>query len=532
MFKRLLVIVILATAIWVPAYLQRALWEPDEARYAYVAREMHANGCWFVPYRHGDLYAHKPPLMFWLINAGSLFTHGEIGRFATRFPSLLGLIMVLWSVGSITELWTNRKQSWWSVLITATTLCVWWRASWGQIDMLLCGLQMVGLYLLFAYDDRRSWWRPLLAYCSFGLAVLAKGPVGFIVPVGAYITANMAAGSGRNLLRWHWLWGLPVVLLWPCAWLLAARLSGAPDVYFDELLFSQNIERAAGGLGHIRPLYYYLEYLPVDGLPWIIMVPFCVFALIKYKPEKRQVLRRGLGWAVFVVLFFSLIPTKRSLYILMAYPALAILVAAGWPYLAQLSLSAKRIIISLCAIVPLLLAVALIAAPHIIKEVPFSFISTGISAALLLAGAVSLWTVYLQKGVSNRYMAQVVVVFLGLYLLTAHLLLPQLNPMKTPEALIPVVHERVPEGHPLLLYQINAEILPYYCDRPGLVFWTDEDFWRRGLRREKRGVAVFLDSVWEQKKHEFGQLGETGTFTMGHKELVWLAFDIAKTKTP
>jgi 4-amino-4-deoxy-L-arabinose transferase-like glycosyltransferase len=461
MSKRLLVIVLFAAALWIPGYLCRDLWEPDEARYAYVAQEMRAGNHWFVPHRHGDFYAHKPPLMFWLINAGACLTGGEIGRLATRLPSLLGVILALWSVSIIAELWGDRRAAWRAIFITATTLAIWWRAGWGQIDMLLCGLQMAGLCLLFVDDKRHTVWRPLLAYCCFGLGILAKGPVGFIVPVGAYVTSNLVAGSVRNLRRWHWLWGFPVVLLWPAVWLLLAKLTGGSDAYFNELLLKQNADRAVGGFGHIRPFYYYFEYLLVDGLPWILVLPFSVWALRKQTGKPPITLRRALGWFGFVVLFFSVLPTKRSLYILLAYPALAVAVSAGLPY---------------------------------------------------------------QKW-GRQIQTYVIMFFVVLYVIAANVGLPHFNAMKTPHALVPEVQSRVREGEALLLYKINAEILPYYCERRGEVYWVESEL-RQAMLRQEKGVVVFLDSVWEEMKTDYGQLGETGTFEMGHKRFVWLAFSI------
>jgi len=61
-------LILLALALWGGEFVRRGLWEPDEARYAYVAREMHGGGHWFVPHINGKPYPDKPPLMFWLIN--------------------------------------------------------------------------------------------------------------------------------------------------------------------------------------------------------------------------------------------------------------------------------------------------------------------------------------------------------------------------------------------------------------------------------------------------------------------------------
>jgi len=43
------------------------LWNPDEPRYAQVAREMVEGGDWVLMHFNGKVYGHKPPLFFWLI---------------------------------------------------------------------------------------------------------------------------------------------------------------------------------------------------------------------------------------------------------------------------------------------------------------------------------------------------------------------------------------------------------------------------------------------------------------------------------
>ena len=48
--------------------LARPLLPVDETRYLTVAWEMREGGHWLVPRLNGEIYSHKPPLLFWLIN--------------------------------------------------------------------------------------------------------------------------------------------------------------------------------------------------------------------------------------------------------------------------------------------------------------------------------------------------------------------------------------------------------------------------------------------------------------------------------
>ena len=43
----------------------------DETRYLSVAWEMWLRGDFLVPHLNGEPYSHKPPLLFWLMNAAS-----------------------------------------------------------------------------------------------------------------------------------------------------------------------------------------------------------------------------------------------------------------------------------------------------------------------------------------------------------------------------------------------------------------------------------------------------------------------------
>ncbi|MBU1692719.1 MAG: glycosyltransferase family 39 protein, partial [Verrucomicrobia bacterium] len=196
-------LLLLSAFLWGGEMVRRDLWEPDEVRYAYVAREMHDGGHWLVPHRHGVFYAHKPPLLFWLINAASFLTGLPIGRVTARLPGFLAGVLALWATARLAERWRGVAAAWPTVLVLCTNYLFWHEIGFARIDGTLVGLTTAALYLLVRNDDEPGVWRPALAWACMGLAILAKGPVGFIIPAGAYLTARLAAGEGRMLKKTH-----------------------------------------------------------------------------------------------------------------------------------------------------------------------------------------------------------------------------------------------------------------------------------------------------------------------------------------
>src|SRR5215475_14326056 len=67
------------------------LWEPDEARYAEIAREMLALHDFIVPHLNYVPYVEKPPMLYWL-TAASMLAFG-INEFAARLPGALAAML-------------------------------------------------------------------------------------------------------------------------------------------------------------------------------------------------------------------------------------------------------------------------------------------------------------------------------------------------------------------------------------------------------------------------------------------------------
>ena len=522
----ILFIVLFCVAVWGGQYGFRHLWEPDEARFTYISKEMKQRGSWLVPYRDGEFYAHKPPLMFWLINAGTIVTGGRFNHISGRLPSLLGLVLALWAISRIAAQWTDRPTAWRTFFVLCTSSLFWQKGGMGQIDMLLLGLQLTALHLLFKSDIEPTIWRPALAFIFMGLAILAKGPVGLIIPAGIYVCVHLATGQGKRVLSAHWLWGLPLALALPALWLLAAKWSGAPDAYFQELLFDQNLGRLAGKFGgHTQPIYYFLKYLPLDFLPWTVFVPIVAIQIWK-TPEQRQLLYRLIAWMAFVVVFFSLSGSKRNLYILSAYPAAAMLVAAAMPRLSNVKINWQVATAYVMIAIIGLFGLFILYLPWVDKF-PVSAWPPITTGMVFIGGAVLLLYQFRRHRLSVRWFFYFMGFFVTAEILLGSVLMPAYNPIKTPVELARAAPLHIAPGKPLLIFHATEEILSLYCDRQGLRI-NQPDALLAKMKELQTGIVVFHRSHWFKLKHLFEKYGQAHEQRVGSQLFIWLVFDTSE----
>lgn len=515
---RFLYLLLLALILWGGEYLGRGLWEPDEARYAYVARETRETGHWAVLQRNGEEYTHKPPLMFWLIRVSSGLTGGHITGVSARLPSLLGVVLALWATAALAGRWFGQRACWPSVLVLCTTYLFWKQGGWAQIDALLCGLEMAALYFLFTLREGRPVLRAAAAYTCMGLAVLAKGPVGFLIPLGAYVAATLAAGRKQELRAWHWAWGPLLTLTFPAVWLLCAWLEGASGSYFRELIFAQNVSRAAGEMGHRQPVWYFLWHFPLEFMPWTLLAP-AAWMVLRDRPEWRAQCRGLLAWAAFVVVLFSLSVSKRELYILAAYPAAAMLVGAA---VTRLDITRyPRTVYTVAGLLGLL-AVALVVAP-VAARLPVRPWLGVPAAAVLTIGAACLPALRRHGGYGMLWFYVLAGVLFETQAYVGAVVFPALNPLKTPVELAAAARSKLAPDQRLLIYKVNGELLSYYCGVQGQVAWTEAEL-TAAMARQGRGLVAMEQRDWDSLSAEVQAQFVPHPFKTGRKKLVWCEF--------
>ncbi len=225
------------------------LWNPDEPRYAQISREMVNRGNWILLHLNGKVYGDKPPLFFWLI-ALSSFVWGEFTSFSVRFPSaLFGTLTVLITFFMGKKLF-NSRTGFLSGLILATCFEFTYLSTRANIDATLTFFTTLSLFCFLHWykNSKQGKDKQVLFiygfYISMVFATLAKGPVGFIIPLLVsliyFIVEKDWSGIKEMKLLPEMLLFTALVMCW---YFLAVMLGG--KAFLKETLFKHTVDAYA-----------------------------------------------------------------------------------------------------------------------------------------------------------------------------------------------------------------------------------------------------------------------------------------------
>jgi len=496
-------VLVLAAVIFLWFLGAHDLWAPDEPFFGEGAREMVADGQWLVTHVNGVVNSHKPPLFFWLIALFSL-PLGAVTEFTARLPSVLAGLGTLVLIMRLARRWFGPKTAALAGILLATTYMFWDKARWSQIDSLLCFLIWVALTAFDAWrsgdaDGRRA---GALFWLAAGLAVLAKGPVGLLLPLGVVIVFLAFERDLGSLRRFAPLLGPSVFALVTGAWAVAATVLGPSDYSVIGALREHFVERGMHGMHHVRPFWYYSERLPLSLLPWTGLLPGAL--VVAWRNRRRSAgLRLSLVAAIFVVVFFSISTEKRDLYVLPALPAIAIMMAvlvgriSDWREgFEKAAIPDRRWVTIGQAIVGGLFTLVAVAVPFASGRVEYLpvWMVYLLGAVLLVTGVAVLLT-----AVRGRALGSVVATAAGmaaLYLAATAVVFPAMEPRKSSRTFAlktkEITAESRAKGHRVMAWRAgNIPIaVAFYSDGLYTVETDDVDDLARHLRQDALVYAI------------------------------------------
>ena len=187
---------------------------PDEPRYTRVAVEMHRAGEWVRPTLQGEPWLEKTPLFYWL--AGGAFSVLGETEAAARVPSVLAALLLVGATALFGARLYGSAAGLHAGFVAGTSLLPFAYARAASMDMLLAATVTVAIGLLalrlLGIAGRLA---IVAAAAAAGLATLAKGPLGLLLPilvVGGYVVATREwrrasrapRPAGRSPRSWSW----------------------------------------------------------------------------------------------------------------------------------------------------------------------------------------------------------------------------------------------------------------------------------------------------------------------------------------
>jgi len=274
-----------------------------------------------------------------------------------------------------------------------------------------------------------------------GLAVLTKGPVGFLLPVIAIAvfallkdnlhgaiywrlkSGVLSAGAAQQLRIRFWPvplklgWGLLIVVAVVAPWLVVACIQGGAKHTY-ELLFHQNFNRYFDSWTHTdEPFYIYFVYVALQVLPWTLLLPVAIaLSAVREPRETRWARRFPLIWFLTVFLFFTFCSSKREIYTVPLLPAAGLMLGglAEDFFALQWKWTVSRIVTVILYLAPLALtlggAVVALAAIALKYHEYLRSIATG-SVILLLGIAAVVWLC-----VKRRHLHALILIILSVLL--------------------------------------------------------------------------------------------------------------------
>jgi len=286
-----------------------------EARNFITAREMLNDNNWIFTTMNAEPRYEKPPLPTWL-TAISMSVFGMEGLFGLRLPSaIMGLILVVFTYKFLLKITRNIELSFLAGIIAATSFYIVFSSRDGQWDIYTHSFMMLAIFLLYKlYNTTKNWY--LIATISgvfIGCSILSKGPVSlyalFLPFLIAYGFIYKFKGTKE---RWKALLLLVVVALISGGWW---------NLYvylFDTRAVAEITSQETGRWlnYNVRPFYYYWSFFIQSGLWTIPSFVALLYPYLKNKVSNKKAYKFTLFWTLASVFLLSVIPEKKSRYLL------------------------------------------------------------------------------------------------------------------------------------------------------------------------------------------------------------------------
>jgi 4-amino-4-deoxy-L-arabinose transferase-like glycosyltransferase len=305
------------------------LTNPDEVFYVGTAKEMVQHQTWVIPYLFDRPQFEKPILTYWLLRI-SLLIFGDSSFGGRFFPALFGLLGVLATYWIAWLGFGNRRKAFLSAIILMSSFLYVGMARTVFTDMIFSVFIALSLAAFFWAYQRPRWKTVglVLFYVLSALAVLTKGPLGFLIPFLVVLIFLAVRKEIRFLVSIPSFIGLVLFFLVSVPWYYF-MLQQYGQSFIQEFYVNDHLRRLVEAEHGGNDKWYFYPGTMLFGLfPWTIFVGGALVAQARRFFQKQSALVVQvflLIWVIVVFCVFQPAHSKLVSYIFPLFPALAIL---------------------------------------------------------------------------------------------------------------------------------------------------------------------------------------------------------------
>lgn len=286
-----------------------------EARNFITTREMLTDGNWLLTTMNGEPRYQKPPLPTWLA-AISASIFGVKSVYAMRLPGfIMVIVLAITSYLLSNKILDNKQQSLINGLLTLTSFYVIGIVIEAPWDIFTHGFMLIGIYHLYQlFSKNKNYWKhTLFAGIFIGLSIMSKGPISFYALLLPFLIAyGLIYKYKRFKAKWFSTFSLLLLALviggW---WYLFVR-------YADPQTFLEITKRETGNWSsyNVRPFYYYWSFFTQSGLWTIPAFVSLLYPYLKTRVSDLKTYKFTLLWTLLALILLSIIPEKKSRYLM------------------------------------------------------------------------------------------------------------------------------------------------------------------------------------------------------------------------
>ncbi len=496
----------------------------SEGRWGEIAREMELADNWITPTINGEIYWDKPILSYWaILGIKRIIGSQQLSEWIIRFPTVLASFLIPFLIYSLASFFLDRKIGLTSAMITLTSFQMYQIGRVASSDMLSLLLFLITLWIYFKITQKNHgfWW--LLLGFIICINCHIKGLIGglpFLV-----ILCHRGFSMGLKSLSWRFLFhfssaaamaGATYLGLW--FWILGDIINTTNGIYNHlvtgsdnglplplRMVIQENLNRVAGSTDHKNSLLIYFVAPFTFLFPWSIFLPG---ALITWWQGRKVIKDKRVPfgiWFFSLLIFFSLMSSRREYYLLPAIPAAAVLIAMHIHLLIRCDEtmeiygnSRKRGVfiygLLLTCLVFILGALIIFVSGSVSERLNSPYLYPSGVVAFVIGGAL------LVVAIKKRFSAiiNVFTVFLIFLIITVNLSLPHIGNNSTFREFTKTVNEKTANKRVVLFMVGNAKLIyglehpPYPCI-PSDVNASQEESVRQLANQTVPGDFVLLE---------------------------------------